>query len=44
MGPMPFSFVPLKGAISVEMWPSLMPTTPYSSTSATRQMRPMLHR
>jgi hypothetical protein len=27
--------------ISVEMMPSLMPTMPYSSPSATRQMRPM---
>src|SRR5438034_11658144 len=39
--PMPLSFIPPKGAISVEMMPSLMPTMPYSSASATRQMRPM---
>jgi len=39
--PMPLSFMPPKGAISVEMMPSLMPTMPYSSASATRQMRPM---
>jgi hypothetical protein len=31
----------LEGAISVEMMPSLMPMMPYSSASATRQMRPM---
>jgi hypothetical protein len=30
-----------KGANSVEMMPSLMPTMPYSRASATRQMRPM---
>jgi hypothetical protein len=41
MGPMPLSFMPPKGAISVEMIPSLMPTMPYSRASATRQMRPM---
>src|SRR5258706_14818119 len=28
--PMPLSFMPPKGAISVEMMPSLMPTMPYS--------------
>jgi hypothetical protein len=39
--PMPLSFIPPNGAISVEMMPSLMPTMPYSSASATRQMRPM---
>src|SRR5438552_8137617 len=39
--PMPLSFMPPKGAISVEMMPSLMPTMPYSRASATRQMRPM---
>src|SRR5579883_1851252 len=39
--PMPLSFMPPNGAISVEMMPSLMPTMPYSSASATRQMRPM---
>jgi hypothetical protein len=38
---MPLSFMPPKGAISVEMMPSSMPTMPYSSASATRQMRPM---
>ena len=31
----------LASGISVEMMPSLMPTMPYSSASATRQMRPM---
>jgi hypothetical protein len=35
------SFIPPKGTISVEMMPSLVPTLPYSSPSATRQMRPM---
>jgi hypothetical protein len=39
--PIPLSFMPPKGAISVEMMPSLMPTMPYSRASATRQMRPM---
>jgi hypothetical protein len=39
--PMPLSFMPPNGAISVEMMPSLMPTMPYSRASATRQMRPM---
>jgi hypothetical protein len=43
---MPLSFMPPNGAISpvdlAEMMPSLMPTMPYSSASATRQMRPML--
>jgi hypothetical protein len=39
--PMPLSFMPPKGTISVEMMPSLMPTMPYSSASAIRQMRPM---
>jgi hypothetical protein len=38
---MPLSFMPPNGAISVEMIPSLMPTMPYSSPLATRQMRPM---
>src|ERR1051325_8398291 len=38
--PMPDSFMPPKGATSVEMSPSLMPTMPYSSASATRQTRP----
>jgi hypothetical protein len=41
MGPIPLSFMPPNGAISVEMIPSSMPTMPYSSPSATRQMRPM---
>jgi len=31
---MPLSFMPPKGAISVEMMPSLMPTMPYSSDIA----------
>jgi hypothetical protein len=35
---MSLSFMPPNGAISVEMMPSLMPATPYSSASATRQM------
>jgi hypothetical protein len=39
--PMPLSFMPPKGAISVEMMPSLVPTMSYSRASATRQMRPM---
>jgi len=39
--PMPLSFTPPKGAISVEMMPSSMPTMPCSRRSATRQMRPM---
>jgi hypothetical protein len=29
IGPMPLSFMPPKGAISVEMMPSLKPTMPY---------------
>jgi hypothetical protein len=33
--------MPPKGVISVEKMPSLMPTMPYSSASAMRQMRPM---
>jgi hypothetical protein len=45
MGPMPLSCMPPNGAISPvdfgEMMPSLMPTMPYSSASATRQMPPM---
>jgi hypothetical protein len=41
IGPMPLSFIPPNGAISVEMMPSLMPAMPYSCASATRQMRPM---
>ena len=32
------SFMPPNGATSVEMMPSLMPTMPYSSASATRQI------
>ncbi len=39
MGPMPLSFMPPNGAISVEAMPSLMPTMPYSRASATRQIR-----
>jgi hypothetical protein len=43
--PMPLSFMLPNGAISpvdlAEMITSLMPTMPYSSASATRQMRPM---
>jgi hypothetical protein len=39
--PTPLSFTLLNEAISVEMMPSLMPTMPYSSASATRRMRPM---
>lgn len=39
--PMPDSLTPPKGATSVEIIPSLMPTMPYSSASATRQIRPM---
>jgi hypothetical protein len=39
--PIPLSFMAPKGAISVKMMPSLMPTMPYSRPSATRQMRPM---
>src|SRR5438093_5322509 len=38
--PRPDSFMPPNGATSVEMMPVLMPTMPYSSASATRQMRP----
>ncbi len=37
--PMPDSFMPPNGATSVEIMPVLMPTMPYSSASATRQMR-----
>src|SRR6185312_7373593 len=36
--PMPDSFIPPKGATSVEMNPVLIPTIPYSSASETRQM------
>jgi hypothetical protein len=39
--PMPLSFMPQNGAIAVEMIPSLLPTMPYSSASATRQMQPL---
>src|SRR6266508_588405 len=38
--PIPDSFIPPNGATSVEMKPVLMPTMPYSSASATRQIRP----
>ena len=45
IGPMPLSFMPPKGGdlatVFGEMMPSLMPTMPYSSASATRRMRPM---
>jgi hypothetical protein len=34
--PMPVSFMPPNGAISVEMMPPLMPTMPYPRPSATR--------
>src|SRR5262249_52940611 len=39
--PVPDSFMPPKGATSVEIIPVLMPTMPYSTCSATRQTRPM---
>ena len=39
--PRPDSLTPPNGATSVEISPVLMPTMPYSSASATRQMRPM---
>jgi hypothetical protein len=39
--PSPDSLTPPNGATSVEMRPVLMPTIPYSSASATRQIRPM---
>src|SRR5262245_31746617 len=39
--PSPDSLTPPNGATSVEISPVLMPTMPYSSASATRQMRPM---
>jgi hypothetical protein len=38
---MPLSLMPPNRAISVEMMPSLMPTMPYSSASATRQIGPI---
>ena len=38
--PMPDSFIPPKGATSVEISPVLMPRIPYSAASATRQIRP----
>jgi hypothetical protein len=42
---LPLSFMPPNGAISpvglAEMMPSLMPTMPYSSPPATRQMPPI---
>ena len=37
--PIPDSFIPPKGATSVEIRPVLTPTIPYSSASETRQMR-----
>src|ERR1044071_3685787 len=37
--PMPLSLTPPNGATSVEMMPSLIPTMPDSSASATRQTR-----
>ena len=37
--PMPDSFIPPKGATSVEMKPVLIPTMPYSSASDTRHVR-----
>ncbi len=39
--PSPDSLTPPNGATSVEIRPVLIPTMPYSSASATRQMRPM---
>src|SRR5262249_23520271 len=39
--PIPDCFTPPNGATSVEMIPSLIPTIPYSSPSATRQIRPI---
>ena len=39
--PMPDCFTPPNGATSVETIPSLTPTMPYSSASATRQARAM---
>ena len=36
---MPDSFIPPKGATSVEMKPVLIPTMPYSSASDTRHVR-----
>ena len=39
--PVPDSFMPPKGATSVEMMPVLMPMMPYSTCSATRYTRPM---
>ncbi len=39
--PIPDSLTPPNGATSVEMIPSLTPTMPYSSASATRQIRPI---
>mmetsp|Transcript_4794 Transcript_4794/g.14875 ORF Transcript_4794/g.14875 Transcript_4794/m.14875 type:complete len:230 (+) Transcript_4794:186-875(+) len=38
--PSPDSFMPPKGATSLEMMPSLTPTMPYSSASAARKARP----
>ena len=37
--PMPLSFMPPNGTISVYTMASLMPTMPYSSPSATRPLR-----
>src|SRR5205085_11193593 len=39
--PIPDSFTPPNGATSVEMMPTLIPTMPDSSPSATRHTRPM---
>ena len=39
--PVPDSLTPPKGATAVEIRPVLMPTMPYSTASATRQIRPM---
>src|SRR5262249_25877622 len=39
--PRPDSLTPPNGATSAEITPVLTPTMPYSSASATRQMRPM---
>ena len=36
-----YSFMPPNGATSLEINPVLMPTIPYSRSSATRQIRPM---
>src|SRR5438045_8826890 len=39
--PRPDSLTPPNGATSVEMMQAVMPTMPYSSASAARQIRPM---